>query len=79
MHSMENGNNGFVLSEELTALREQVMRSYEEKTDIRYAAARLWVDRVIQPEETRTALVTALEIPRRTPTTQTSQPCMLPV
>ena len=43
-------------SEELEQLRERVKRSYEEQTDIRYGAARGWVDAIIQPHETRDVL-----------------------
>lgn len=50
---------------ELAALRDKVKASYEEQTDIRYAAARLWVDAVVRPEETRTALLTALAVATR--------------
>ena len=50
---------------ELAALRDQVKASYEEKTDIRYAAARLWVDRIVRPEESRAALLTALAVATR--------------
>src|SRR4051795_2052057 len=32
---------------ELAELRDKVKASYEEKTDVRYAAARLWVDKII--------------------------------
>jgi len=42
-----------------------VKASYEEQTDVRYAAARLWVDAIIQPEDTRTALLTALSVSTR--------------
>lgn len=52
-------------AEELTALRDKVKASYDEKTDIRYAAARLWVDAIIRPENTRTALLTALAVATR--------------
>ncbi|HUR53905.1 MAG TPA: carboxyl transferase domain-containing protein, partial [Gemmataceae bacterium] len=50
---------------EFAELRDKVKASYEEKTDIRYAAARLWVDAIIRPEETRSALLTALEVATR--------------
>ncbi|MEP6809461.1 MAG: acyl-CoA carboxylase subunit beta [Chthoniobacterales bacterium] len=46
--------------EELEALRAQVKKSYEEQTDIRYGAARGWVDAIIQPHETRDVLVRLL-------------------
>src|SRR2546423_4661141 len=43
--------------EELDELRKKVKRSYEEQTDIRYGAARGWVDAIVQPHETRDALI----------------------
>ncbi len=46
--------------EELEELRAQVKSSYEEQTDIRYGAARGWVDAIIQPHETREVLVRLL-------------------
>ena len=54
--------------EELDQLRQKVKRSYEEQTDIRYGAARGWVDAIIQPHETREALVQLLQyVSRPTP------------
>jgi acetyl-CoA carboxylase carboxyltransferase component len=50
---------------ELAALRDKVKASYEEQTDVRYAAARLWVDAIIRPEVTRAALLTALAVATR--------------
>jgi len=50
---------------ELEALRDQVKASYDEKTDVRYAAARLWVDRIVRPSETRAALLSALAVATR--------------
>ncbi len=47
--------------EELEELRATVKRNYEEQTDIRYGAARGWVDAIIQPHETRDILVRLLE------------------
>jgi acetyl-CoA carboxylase carboxyltransferase component len=52
-------------AEELEALRRKVEAGYEEQTDVRYAAARLWVDRIIAPDETRAALLTALAVAAR--------------
>lgn len=52
-------------AEELAALRDRVKASYDEKTDIRYAAARLWVDGIIRPEHTRSALLSALAVATR--------------
>jgi acetyl-CoA carboxylase carboxyltransferase component len=42
--------------EELEQLRATVKANYEEQTDIRYGAARGWVDAIIQPHETRDVL-----------------------
>jgi len=50
---------------ELEHLRQKVEDSYREQTDVRYAAARLWVDKIIYPAETRSALLLALEIATR--------------
>ncbi|MCS6865605.1 MAG: acyl-CoA carboxylase subunit beta [Gemmataceae bacterium] len=52
-------------ADELAALRDRVKASYEEQTDIRYAAARLWVDAIVPPERTRWALLQALAIATR--------------
>jgi acetyl-CoA carboxylase carboxyltransferase component len=46
--------------EELEELRAKVKAGYEEQTDIRYGAARGWVDAIIQPHETRDVLVRLL-------------------
>jgi acetyl-CoA carboxylase carboxyltransferase component len=50
---------------ELADLRAKVTASYAEQTDIRYAAARLWVDAIVKPEETRAALLTAVSVATR--------------
>jgi len=47
--------------EELEQLREQVKQTYQEQTDIRYGAARGWVDAIIQPHETRDVLIQLLQ------------------
>jgi 3-methylcrotonyl-CoA carboxylase beta subunit len=46
--------------EELEELRATVKKNYEEQTDIRYGAARGWVDAIIQPHETRDILIRLL-------------------
>jgi len=57
-----------VSPEELEELRANVKQSYEEQADIRYGAARGWVDAIIQPHETRDALIRLLEyVSRPTP------------
>ncbi len=52
-------------AEELTALRQRIETNYREETDIRYAAARLWVDAIIEPGQTRSALLLALSVALR--------------
>ena len=47
--------------EEKHELLESIKATYEAQTDCRYAAARLWVDAIIDPIETRSALLLALE------------------
>jgi 3-methylcrotonyl-CoA carboxylase beta subunit len=42
-------------------LHESIRKTYESQTDPRYAAARLWVDAIIDPAHTREALIEALE------------------
>jgi len=53
---------GKKLSEkEKKALHQSIRDTYEHQTDPRYAAARLWTDAIIDPAQTREALVWALE------------------
>ena len=47
--------------EEKKALYESVKQTYDTQQDPRYGAARLWIDRIIDPMETREAIVRALE------------------
>jgi 3-methylcrotonyl-CoA carboxylase beta subunit len=47
--------------EEIKQLYESTKQTYDEQTDPRYGAARLWIDRIIDPMETRGAIATALE------------------
>ena len=47
-------------AKEMEELRRTIEASYQEQTDVRYAAARLWVDRIVAPAESRQALLTAL-------------------
>jgi 3-methylcrotonyl-CoA carboxylase beta subunit len=49
-------------------LYESVRATYEQQTDPRYAAARLWVDAIIDPAHTRDALIWALEAASLNPT-----------
>ncbi len=42
-------------------IREEIQASYDAQADPRYGAARLWIDAILDPLETRAALITALE------------------
>lgn len=48
-------------AEEKQQLTESVERAYSEQMDPRYGAARLWVDAIIDPMDTRDVLIAALE------------------
>jgi acetyl-CoA carboxylase carboxyltransferase component len=48
--------------QELDAMRTSVQEMYQSQTDIRYGAARGWVDAIIAPESTRLWLSTALSV-----------------
>ena len=49
-------------AEQLAQLRDKIKGDYEAQMDIRYAAARGWVDAIIDPTKTREALSMALAI-----------------
>lgn len=46
-------------------LSEQLRNRYDRETDIRYAAARLWIDAIIEPARTREILIQAVDIATR--------------
>jgi acetyl-CoA carboxylase carboxyltransferase component len=48
--------------QETDELHQSIYRRYAEQTDIRYGAARGWVDAIIRPHETRLWLKTALDL-----------------
>ncbi len=50
---------------ELQAMAEELRRRYDRETDIRYAAARGWVDAIIDPRETRDVLMMSLALATR--------------
>jgi acetyl-CoA carboxylase carboxyltransferase component len=50
---------------ELASLRDRVKSDYDRQMDVRYGAARGWVDRIIDPAATRDELIDALEIATR--------------
>jgi acetyl-CoA carboxylase carboxyltransferase component len=52
-------------AEELEDLRRTIEGSYTEQTDVRYGAARLWVDQIVSPADSRDALLTTLAVATR--------------
>jgi len=59
-NQMERG--GKVLSDaEKKALYDEIKATYDAQADPRYGAARLWIDAIIDPAQTRDVLITALE------------------
>ncbi|WP_407539142.1 acyl-CoA carboxylase subunit beta [Deinococcus radiomollis] len=53
--------------QELKRLYDEVKNKYDSELDPRYAAARLWVDEIILPDETRDRLIRALEVCAQNP------------
>ena len=63
LHLRDAQRKGRALPEEETErLREQIRGRYEEQMDIRYGAARGWVDAIVPPHETRQWLAAALRM-----------------
>ena len=45
-----------------TKLYNEIKKRYDLQSDPRYAAARMWIDEIIDPRETRNVLIRSLEI-----------------
>jgi acetyl-CoA carboxylase carboxyltransferase component len=52
-------------ADELARISDELRSRYDHETDIRYAAARLWVDAILDPSETRPTLIEAFDIVTR--------------
>jgi 3-methylcrotonyl-CoA carboxylase beta subunit len=50
---------------EMGRIADELRARYERETDIRYAAARLWIDAIIDPIETRDVLIQAFDVATR--------------
>jgi 3-methylcrotonyl-CoA carboxylase beta subunit len=57
---LERGGHALT-SEERQQIYNEIKNTYDAQADPRYGAARLWIDAILDPTETRTALITALE------------------
>jgi|WetSurSiteA1Bulk_404760.scaffolds.fasta_scaffold01315_6 3-methylcrotonyl-CoA carboxylase beta subunit len=65
--------NGKILSnEDAVKLREEIHKSYLTQMDIRYGAARGWVDAIIAPHTTRDVLIELLQLAMRRPVREAS-------
>ena len=60
IRQMERGGK-HLSEEEKSQVFASIKAAYDEQTDCRYAAARLWVDAIIDPAKTREVLLTALK------------------
>jgi acetyl-CoA carboxylase carboxyltransferase component len=53
--------------EDKKELYERVTQTYDQQMDPRYGAARLWLDKIIDPMDTRDAIIQALEAASHNP------------
>jgi acetyl-CoA carboxylase carboxyltransferase component len=58
-------------------IRASIQATYEQQTDARYAAARLWVDSILDPAKTREAVLLALEAAAHNPQIERFHPGVL--
>jgi acetyl-CoA carboxylase carboxyltransferase component len=49
-------------AEERAEILRTIAAQYDSTLDPRYAAARLWIDKIIAPSETRNAIILALDV-----------------
>jgi acetyl-CoA carboxylase carboxyltransferase component len=63
--------------EEKQEIRTSIQATYDAQTDCRYAAARLWVDAILDPAKTREAVLLALEAAAHNPNVERFHPGVL--
>jgi 3-methylcrotonyl-CoA carboxylase beta subunit len=73
IRQMERGGKQ-LSEEEKSQVVASIKASYDEQTDCRYAAARLWVDAIIDPARTRDVLITALQAAALNPVVEKFNP-----
>lgn len=61
-------------AEEEAKLLDSITAKYDAQTDPTYAAARLWVDAIIDPEQTRTWISMGIEVANAAPATEPFRP-----
>jgi 3-methylcrotonyl-CoA carboxylase beta subunit len=64
-------------AEDKKQILDSIQAEYDRQTDARYAAARLWVDAIIDPKETRAWVLAALEAAAHQPTFEPFNPGVL--
>jgi 3-methylcrotonyl-CoA carboxylase beta subunit len=63
--------------QEKEEIRASIQATYDAQTDCRYAAARLWVDAILDPAKTRDAILIALEAAAHNPVIERFHPGVL--
>jgi acetyl-CoA carboxylase carboxyltransferase component len=63
--------------QEKEEIRANIQASYDQQTDSRYAAARLWVDAILDPAKTREAVLLTLEAAAHNPVIERFHPGVL--
>ena len=53
---------GNLSEEKVASIYNEIKDEYEKQSDCKYAAARLWVDEIILPDQTREKIINALDI-----------------
>ena len=53
---------GNVSDSEKQKIVDEIKSNYKNKSDIKYGAARLWVDEIIHPDDTKITIIRTLEI-----------------
>ena len=56
-----------ITEDEKDAIMKEISERYDHQTDVRYAAARLWVDGIIHPADTRSRISKAIECANQNP------------
>lgn len=68
-----------ITKQEEAAFEQKIRQRYEAQTDVRYAAARLWVDAIIDPRDTRTILSQCIEAANNNPEIKPFNPGVIQV
>ncbi|HKI47607.1 MAG TPA: acyl-CoA carboxylase subunit beta [Balneolales bacterium] len=65
--SAREKKGGKVSDEERNKFLKEIQDNYDRQTDVRYAAARLWVDAIIDPRDTREKISMAISVANHNP------------